>query len=101
MIIVSDTGAVMIKKLAKWVFTVQEHGDPELTAFRLGKCEACPHFVKPTRRCGLCGCFMDIKATLATNKSMNGVQITHCPDGRWDDKHLSYRYAETGGLSSS
>lgn len=29
---------------------------------RLAICESCNEFKKLTRRCGVCGCFMDVKA---------------------------------------
>jgi hypothetical protein len=42
------------------------------TRRRLGICKRCEHFDRG--RCGLCGCFSEIKARL---------KVADCPDGRW------------------
>ena len=31
---------------------------------RLGACYACPHYVAPTEQCGVCTCFVRLKAHL-------------------------------------
>lgn len=41
---------------------------------RLAICERCPEFVKDSRQCEVCTCFVDIKTQLKTAK---------CPIGRW------------------
>lgn len=43
---------------------------------RIRTCEACPHFDKGPRKCKICGCFMDLKASWADQQ---------CPDDppRW------------------
>lgn len=46
----------------------------KLTAQRVDLCHRCPHFLPKTRQCGLCSCFVDVKAKLATEE---------CPDHRW------------------
>jgi Family of unknown function (DUF6171) len=46
----------------------------ELGNERLKVCAECEHFGKLARQCGLCGCFMDIKA-----KMLNA----ECPKGLW------------------
>lgn len=43
---------------------------------RLLVCEECPFFDSPAGRCDLCGCFVELKAPLRTEK---------CPDNRWPD----------------
>lgn len=43
---------------------------------RLLVCETCPFFDRETEQCDLCGCFVELKAALATEK---------CPDNRWPD----------------
>lgn len=46
----------------------------KLTAQRIDICQRCSHFVAVRRQCDLCGCFVEVKAKLATEK---------CPDHRW------------------
>lgn len=40
---------------------------------RLAVCDQCPH-LSAIRRCAKCGCFVDVKARLATQR---------CPEGKW------------------
>jgi len=47
---------------------------PTLADRRLAICRTCPNFRPRTARCGLCGCFMQIKARLRGSK---------CPAGKW------------------
>ena len=35
---------------------------------RVSICESCPEFKKLTRRCGICGCFIDAKAIFTKSK---------------------------------
>lgn len=41
---------------------------------RLSICESCPYFIKETKRCNECGCFMKLKTHLKSAK---------CPCGNW------------------
>jgi NADH pyrophosphatase NudC (nudix superfamily) len=41
---------------------------------RISICESCDHFIKMTKQCSKCGCFMQLKTRL-TNAS--------CPIGKW------------------
>jgi histidyl-tRNA synthetase len=41
---------------------------------RISICESCDHFIKITKQCSKCGCFMQLKTRL-TNAS--------CPIGKW------------------
>jgi len=85
-----------IKKVgAKALLAVEEHGFEGLAQWRLSICQACPKFKEETQQCGACGCFMDIKATLATNRNphaMGRIEVTHCPEGRWNDAHIANIY---------
>tara|TARA_Y100000593_G_scaffold60835_1_gene112814 strand:+ start:4238 stop:4777 length:540 start_codon:yes stop_codon:yes gene_type:complete len=64
------------KDLAKYV----AEGAPNVTSEeyldRLDACNACPHLMKESMRCGLCGCLIEHKAKWKT---------TECPDSptRW------------------
>lgn len=52
---------------------------------RLSICQACPKFDSDSRKCTVCGCFMDVKAGLKTHLEVETMsyEITHCPEGRW------------------
>ena len=52
----------------------QPRSDQEEIEKRLEICKTCPSFKKNTQRCGKCGCFMSLKATLLQAK---------CPLGKW------------------
>jgi len=90
----------VIKTAAKILFEVLEHEDPELTQFRYNICQGCEKFEKEHERCGVCGCFMDIKTKLTTNRNYqkNRVEITHCPLGKWNDRHIANMYRKMDGI---
>ncbi len=76
-----------LKKALAYAFLAdQEHGQQALTTARLKTCEGCPNYKQETKQCGVCGCFMDIKAPLATNRNpmkLGRIEVTHCPKGLW------------------
>ncbi len=84
---------------AKAVLAREPHGDSELTAFRLSVCQGCGDFYKEDQTCGLCGCFMDIKAELKTNINprKRRLETTHCPAGKWNDKETANFYRAIDG----
>ena len=51
-----------------------EKMDPELAYQRYMICMNCPFFLKGSKRCKKCGCFMQLKTTLRQAK---------CPMGHW------------------
>ena len=44
---------------------------------RLAICAQCPNYQVRERTCSLCGCFMPVKASLATSS---------CPEDRWSNR---------------
>lgn len=85
----------IIKGIAKLTLAVEYHNLPELAEFRMNVCRACEHFESEMEQCGKCGCFMDIKTRLFTNrnpKNAGRIEITHCPLGKWQDKHIANAY---------
>jgi hypothetical protein len=67
---------------------------------RLAICEACKFFDAESRRCKVCKCFMDVKASAEINLNpMKGrYEVTHCPKGFWDDKDVANHYRELDGI---
>jgi hypothetical protein len=46
---------------------------------RLDVCSGCPQFIKATKQCKKCGCFMNLKAKL---------ENATCPLGKWPELEL-------------
>ncbi len=61
--------------------------DEATQAIRIGTCEGCPRFIALTRQCGVCLCFVDIKAPLMydpVESQKKGEKVkTACPQGYW------------------
>lgn len=47
---------------------------PAIAEERINICQSCEFFVKATRQCKKCGCFMDMKTKLLN---------AECPVGKW------------------
>jgi hypothetical protein len=41
---------------------------------RISICKQCPHYIRMTKQCSQCGCFLSLKARLGGEE---------CPVGRW------------------
>jgi len=52
--------------------------DSAIIDARLAECRDCEHFIKATSQCKKCGCFMKVKARLAT---------ASCPIGKWEKEY--------------
>ena len=52
-----------------WVDELKKRVEDRLTI-----CKDCPFFLKATRQCGKCGCFMPAKTALPSSK---------CPINKW------------------
>jgi len=54
----------------------------------MAACKKCPHYRKALNQCGVCGCFLSIKARLlydAVAEERTGEkQKTKCPEGLWN-----------------
>ena len=68
---------------------------------RLSICESCARFDANARRCKVCKCYVDAKASAKTNKNpLRGRnEITHCPMGFWGDVDVANVYREIDGLA--
>jgi len=66
----------MLSNFKKELVEYVKQGAPNVTADqykqRLLKCNSCEHL--KNKRCGLCGCVVEVKAKWATSD---------CPDNRW------------------
>lgn len=85
---------------AKLLLSVEEMEDKDAVKSRLDVCRDCEELQTKTMQCGVCGCFMDIKTGLKTNRDpdLNGqVVYTHCPLGKWGDKDLANYYRKKKG----
>ena len=51
----------------------------EVLEERLSICSGCPQFIKATKQCKKCGCFMKIKAKL---------ENATCPLGKWPELEI-------------
>ena len=74
------------RRLAEAFLADQEHGQKALTKARLEACGACKLYNRETKQCTKCGCYMDIKAKLSTNRNpfnLGRIEVTHCPIGAW------------------
>lgn len=71
-----------------------EKVDATTAKIRLAVCKGCPEYDAGRDKCGICGCFMEIKTGAKThfNPDKLRVEITHCPDGRWGDLEIANYY---------
>ena len=90
----------VLKAGARAALSVGEHSNEALSLSRMNTCKKCPNFKSETQQCNVCGCFMDIKVTMLRNRNpyaAGRVEVTHCPEGRWNDKHIANHYREMDG----
>lgn len=52
-------------------------------AKRIQICESCKYFLKRSRTCKICGCFMDIKTKMYFKLDENGISLDGCVKGKW------------------
>ena len=96
---VTEIYTKILKKGANMLFQVELLKDQSVIAFRMDMCNRCPNFNAEYETCGICGCFMDVKTThlLTRNVKRGRIETTHCPIGRWNDKHVANHYREMDG----
>lgn len=76
-----------LKVAARKAF-VREEVSEEVFRTRYAICQRCEHFNEKDKSCGICGCYMEVKARArvhSTKKHPFG-EVTHCPDGRWSEQ---------------
>ena len=89
----SPTLVKMLKNFTRDLKKFVQAGAPVVDRFeyedRLTTCLSCEH-LKRSKRCGLCGCVVEVKAAW---------QTADCPDGRWVKKPHYGRKSNTDKLS--
>ena len=90
-----------IGKIAAKTLLVHDQVDSETRDNRLNTCLSCEKMQKEHMKCGMCGCYVEIKSGSMTNfnpkKGRN--EITHCPLGRWGDLETANAYRKMDGLT--
>jgi hypothetical protein len=84
------------KRLIAERLIVESKVDDETARWRMSICMSCEHRNVLDNTCKLCGCFLDLKTRAEVNYSLKRMrsEITHCPDGRWNDQQLATFYKE-------
>lgn len=82
------------KRLIAESIIVEERVDDATAQWRMSICMGCEHRNEQDNTCKLCGCLLDLKTKSKTNyrPSRFRSEVTHCPDGRWNDKHIADFY---------
>jgi hypothetical protein len=74
-------------KKAIVVESLDGNADADTIEMRKQRCSTCIRNVYGV--CKGCSCFIDIKVTTKVNLNKRGEkEITHCPDGKWNDVNI-------------
>jgi hypothetical protein len=89
-----------VLKVAADTALVHEKVSDEVAQWRMSVCTGCENFKAKPKKCGVCGCYMEVKTKAKTNFNPNKMrnEITHCPKGFWDDALLAAQYSQTDGF---
>lgn len=68
---------------------------------RMNTCFKCENRNIENEKCNVCGCFLDLKTTteINWNPKKNRQEVTHCPEGKWNDLETANKYREIDGLN--
>ena len=91
----------LLKKAAELLLSVEKSNNPFIVRARYETCKRCRRFDAERKRCTVCGCCMETKVRLMTNKNPKRfarVEITHCPLGLWGDRVIADLYRRIDGL---
>lgn len=93
MTVLNDIIARAKRLIAEQIIVESMVGD-DTARWRMSICTSCEHRDAHNNTCKLCGCFLDLKTKTAINYSTKRLrsEITHCPDGRWNDKQIADFY---------
>lgn len=82
---------------------VKENVDTATAEWRFSICDGCDRNNKSENKpfgvCMDCGCFLDLKQKSKINWNAKRMrnEITHCPNGFWNDKNIANLYREMDG----
>ena len=86
---------------ARLLLVAEYHNDIKVERYRTRICRgdesknkpACTYYNPDRDQCNSCKCIIDVKAKTLTNYTLSGdVEITHCPQGFWEDKFVMEYY---------
>ena len=86
---------------ARLLLVAEYHKSKVVERQRLRKCRGsekhgipeCSFYNKDRDQCKSCKCIVEVKAKTLTNYTLTGdVEITHCPQGFWEDKFVQEYY---------
>ena len=87
-----------LKAAAKATLSVEQLNDKSIIAERNSICAKCDKRDATLDKCKECGCYLEIKSGLKTNiNPMYGVEVTHCPNGKWGDIEIANHYRARRG----
>lgn len=91
----------ILTAIAKEVLVVERMDDIDLVNWRKRQCEKniCAYFNAKDRMCMKCECYVDAKTVMKINNNPHKMmrhEITHCPEGMWNDKDIVnlYKYQD-------
>ncbi len=90
----------LLKKVAGLLLSVEKINNQLIAKARAKTCEGCPQLDRNSKRCKVCGCFLEKKIVLMTSKNpkkLGRIEITHCPLGLWGDKVIANLYRQMDG----
>ena len=75
------------------VLVEEDLNDPVIEAMRWSRCKGCP-FNSGGICLGCGGCALAVKVPAKTNLNIytGRIEVTHCPEGKWDDENLMVYY---------
>lgn len=88
-----------MKRAAAAALEVETMEDTIVVSERLKTCSECVHRNAEREKCGVCGCYIQIKATMKVNHNPIYLQteFTHCPMGKWGDLEIANHYRAARG----
>lgn len=91
----------MLTAGANLILIAQYHNNPKVEKLRKRTCRGtktipgCVNYNPDRDQCKKCGCIIEAKSKALTNYNpLKGMraEITHCPEGFWDDKETADYY---------
>lgn len=86
------SGNKFLKNLVYNLLVEEDLNDEEILAMRKDACKRCAF--NDGLSCTRCGCILEIKQPAKTNLNIHSgrMEVTHCPEGKWNDENLAVYY---------